>query len=216
MTGARGMVPGPAAGVRIDHLVIAARDLDEGVAWLEARLGVTMEGGGRHAAMGTHNRLLSLGEVYLEVIAPDPDAPRPAHPRWFDLDNHRGGPRLAAWVLRCDDLDAGLALAPPGSGAPMALARGDLRWRMAVPADGRLPFDGVFPALIEWEGQGHPAPRLSDAGLRLRCLRLRHPRAAELAGALGRLTADPGLIVEDGAAGLTAELDCPSGPVVLA
>jgi hypothetical protein len=34
----------------------------------------------------------------------------------------------------------------PGTGIPVDLARGDYRWRMAVPADGRLPFDSLpFP-----------------------------------------------------------------------
>ena len=68
--------------------------------------------GGKHAHMGTHNRLLSLGDLYLEVIAPDPEAPRPAWPRWFDLDNFDGPPRLTNWICRSDDLDDDLGLAP--------------------------------------------------------------------------------------------------------
>jgi hypothetical protein len=37
--------------------------------------------------MGTHNRLLKLGEgFYLELIAIDPQAPPPGRPRWFGLD----------------------------------------------------------------------------------------------------------------------------------
>ena len=35
--------------VAVDHLVIAAATLDEGVAWCEATLGVTPGPGGRHA-----------------------------------------------------------------------------------------------------------------------------------------------------------------------
>jgi hypothetical protein len=59
----------------LDHLVVAARTLEEGAAWVTGRLGVSMAPGGKHALMGTHNRLLSLGaRAYLEVIAIDPDA----------------------------------------------------------------------------------------------------------------------------------------------
>lgn len=37
----------------LDHLVIAARNLEEGRAWLEGRLGVSMQPGGEHASFGT-------------------------------------------------------------------------------------------------------------------------------------------------------------------
>ena len=66
----------------LDHLVVAARDLETGAAWLEERLGARLSAGGRHADMGTHNRLLRLGERrYLELIAIDPAGPPPARPR---------------------------------------------------------------------------------------------------------------------------------------
>lgn len=204
-------------GAVLDHLAVAAADLAAGVAHVEAALGVPTVPGGQHAAMGTHNRLLSLGlDTYLEAIAIDPAAQPPGRTRWFDLDNFEGGPRLSNWVLRCENLNAALALSPPGTGVPMALARGDLRWSMAVPEDGRLPFDGVFPALIEWEGAAHPAPRLPDTGLRLRRLILRHPQPEALQAALARLTDDPRIAVEPGAPGLAAEIDTPAGPRLLA
>lgn len=50
----------------LDHLVVAARTLEEGARWLEARTGVPTAPGGRHALMGTHNRLLSPGAAALE------------------------------------------------------------------------------------------------------------------------------------------------------
>ena len=99
--------------IELDHLVIAARDLAEGAAWLESRLGVPMSGGGKHAAMGTHNRLLSLGpRCYIEVIAIDPEAPAPGRARWFDLDSPAmrerlaAGPALVTWAVRSDDIEA--------------------------------------------------------------------------------------------------------------
>lgn len=207
------------AGVALfDHLAIAAVDLDDGAAAIEAALGVPLQGGGKHAAMGTHNRLVSLGEgEYLEVIAIDPAAEGPGRPRWFALDGFSGAPRPRAWILRCDDLGAALARAPAGAGVPMGFRRDALTWRMAVPDSGVLPFDGVFPALIEWgQGVAHPAGRLPDRGVRLTGLTLRHPQADALRAALAPLVSDPRLCVQTGAPGIEAVFDTPSGRRVLA
>jgi hypothetical protein len=61
----------------IDHLVIGAASLEQGVAWCEATLGMAPGPGGVHAFMGTHNRLLRIdgpgfANTYLEIIAIDP------------------------------------------------------------------------------------------------------------------------------------------------
>jgi hypothetical protein len=177
--------------LRLDHLAVCATTLDAGVAAVEAALGLPLAPGGQHPHMATHNRLLHLGDVYLEVIAPDPAAPRPAWPRWFDLDRFAGPPRLANWVAASDDLDADIAAAPSGIGVPVALARGDLAWRMAVPADGILPFGGACPALIQWQGAAHPVQRLPDVGARLERLTIALPQAPALRGALAGRLADP-------------------------
>ena len=201
----------------LDHLAISARTLAEGTAAIEAALGVPLAPGGQHPHMATHNRLLSLGpDLYLEVIATDPAQPRPAWPRWFDLDRFTGPPRLTNWICRCDDLDAALATAPPGTGTPVALARGDFRWRMAVPDTGILPYDNTFPALIEWQGDAHPAPRLPDLGVRLIGLEIAHPDADGLRRALeGRLTdprlTDPRLTITAGPPALRARFSTPQG-----
>ena len=75
---------------RIDHLVVAAATLEQGADWCEKTLGVTPAPGGKHAGVGTHNRLLSIAgdgfaQAYLEIIALDPDAPPPQRPTWFGL-----------------------------------------------------------------------------------------------------------------------------------
>jgi hypothetical protein len=106
--------------LRIDHLAVVADRLDEGVALVERLFGVTMAGGGKHPLMGTHNRLLSLGDLYLEVIAVDPESPAPGRPRWFDMDRFAGPPRLTNWVAGCDDLVDEIELGPPGIGQAVA------------------------------------------------------------------------------------------------
>lgn len=195
----------------LDHLAISCGRLEDGAAALETALGLPLAPGGQHPHMATHNRLLSLGpDLYLEVIAADPSQPRPAWPRWFDLDRFRGPARLTNWICRSDDLVAALADAPPGSGTPQALQRGDFRWQMAVPGTGTLPFDNCFPALIRWEGQAHPAPLLPDHGARLIALHVTHPEAAALRQALRRLH-DPRVTIAEGPPGLRATITTPQG-----
>ncbi|WP_439000279.1 VOC family protein [Pseudomonas benzopyrenica] len=62
----------------LDHLVVVAPTLAAGALYIAQRLGLEMQPGGQHPRMGTHNLLLRLGDAYLEVIAPDPDAVPPA------------------------------------------------------------------------------------------------------------------------------------------
>jgi hypothetical protein len=196
--------------VWLDHLAVAAENLEAGRAAVEKQLGLRLQNGGRHAHFGTQNLLLGLeDDLYLEVIAVDPAAPAPAYPRWFDLDRFTGAPRLSNWICAVDDLDAAIAW-HPSAGAPVDLARGDLRWRMAVPEDGILPFDNRFPALIEWQAGGHPSERLPVSGARLERLVVAHPQAHVLRAELCDLDASR-VVFEPGAPALRAEIATPHG-----
>ena len=152
---------------------MAARTLDEGAAWVEAKLGVAPVPGGKHPVMGTHNRLLFIGPGnFLEVLAIDPDAPAPGRPRWFDLDDPAMTARLARsptlihWVERTTDIEASLR-DYAHTVEVLSLTRGDYRWRIGVPRDGKLPAGGALPTLIQWQGKLHPADALPDTGVRL-------------------------------------------------
>src|SRR5450830_698760 len=103
----------------IDHITVTAPTLEAGAEFVRQALGIVPQAGGEHPRMGTHNLLLRLGDsAFLEVIAPNPVAPRPDRPRWFGLDHPAvlREPRLATWVARTDDLRAWPAdvLAPLG------------------------------------------------------------------------------------------------------
>lgn len=208
--------------IRFDHLVVAARELAEGVAWVESRLGVVMGAGGRHDLMGTHNRLLSLGPGrFLEVIAIDPDAPPPMRSRWFELDRSairtrlESGPTLVTWVARTDDIDAAIATGAFGAPQVLALARGDFRWRIGVPPDGSLVHGGIAPTIIQWATR-HPADVLADSGCRLERLVLRGPQgeaALRRLRAAGLSPAEPIEAAGD-AAGLEACIHTPRGEII--
>lgn len=201
-----------------DHLAISAETLTAGVSFVENLLGVPLTRGGEHPQMGTHNQLLSLGpDFYLEVIAINPEAAAPDRARWFDLDNFTGAPRLTNWIARTGDMRASAENLPKGEWDVMNLQRGDLRWQMAVPVDGRLPFDGMFPALIKWQGTNHPARQLADRGCRLEKLLIIHPEGDQLQQVLGACMALKNITIQQGEEPrMVAEIGTPSGLKVLA
>lgn len=200
--------------LKLDHLAIAARDLGEGVEWVENALGVSLQPGGTHDYYGTHNRLLGLGDLYLEVIAPVPGVD-PGRPRWFGLDEFAGPPCIANWLCRADDLDAALRQLPAQAGEAVDLQRGDLRWRIAVPPDGGLPMEAGLPTVLQWQG-ARPQNRLSESGCRLRLLEIAHPDAAQIDAMLSGLLDDPRVVIADGPAPhLVATFETPDGLVTL-
>jgi hypothetical protein len=211
----------------LDHLVVAARTLEEGAAWCEATLGVVPGAGGKHPLMGTHNRLFSIASAtfpraYFEIIAIDPDAAPPRRARWFDLDTPAlqeavaREPQLIHWVARCDDLtgrigrwrsqgvDRGEVVA-----AERDTADGVLRWQISVRSDGARLFDGALPTLIAW-GERHPADAMPDSGAAIETLRV-----AGLPAAVAADCVVPGVAFAVNGPPLTAMLATPRGRVIL-
>jgi Glyoxalase-like domain len=184
--------------VVVDHLVIVAPSLEAGSEHVRAALGVTLQRGGEHAAMGTHNALLRLGDaLYLEVIAVNPDAPPPDRPRWFELDRHGAGAttRLATWVARTADIHAAASASPIPLGRIEPMTRGPLRWLVTVPEDGSLPTQGIAPTLIQWLNEPHPANRLADSGCALARLEGFHSEAERIGTMLRAIRFAGGLTV---------------------
>ena len=215
----------------VDHLVIAAHSLAQGVAWCEAELGVMPQAGGEHPLMGTHNRVLRVStpqfaRAYLEIIAIDPDARDPGRVRWFDLDHPalraavRKQPRLVHFVAECTNAPAGAqALAALGiDRGPLLAAQRDtpsglLQWKISVRDDGQRLFDGALPTLIEW-GNLHPAAFLPESGLALLALDASQPQPSDLQAANAAIGLE-GVTVQSGPSNLTATLQTPRGIVTL-
>lgn len=219
------------ARAQVDHLVVVAASLAQGVQWCEATLGITPGPGGVHALMGTHNRLLSIAtpefpRAYLEIIAINPGA-TPARPagarRWFDMDDAalqarvaQHGPQLVHFVasvpdaaeavqsLHGLDLDRGPLLA-----ASRPTAAGLLQWQISVRDDGQRLLDGCLPTLIQW-GATHPADAMAASGVTLLRLHASHPQAALLHKAYGAIGLDS-VTLTHGAPRLTATLQTPKG-----
>lgn len=175
----------------IDHVTIGAMALDEGVSYLKRQLGIDVPPGGKHPDMSTHNRVARIGDdLFLELIAIDPDVPPPLRRRWFALDEPAQRERLAVrprpvgWVVRIDDIETVLARSPVDLGPILTMSRGTRTWKLTVTNSGVQPFDGLMPAFIEWDAGPHPAVNMSEAGLTLEAVLLRHPSPRELGHAL--------------------------------
>jgi hypothetical protein len=211
---------------QLDHLVIAARDLEQGVAYLEQQLGITIPPGGEHPRMGTHNRLMRLGDsMFLEVIAVSPTLPPPEQPRWFGLDDPlvRASinlqPTLLTWVVNCDDIENLLQQAALPFGRLEEVSRGELNWYFGIPEDGRLLAGGMLPYLMQWQVESHPAQKMAELGCRLHRLHIHHPYPLWLISILESI--DAGDLVQihplftNHVPFLAAEIDTPAGRRVL-
>lgn len=199
--------------LKLDHITVVARSLEEGCTYIKDALGIDMPNGGAHPRMGTHNKLMSLGdEVFLELIAIDPDASAPDRPRWFNLDAFDDAPRLGTWVVGTDDIDATLAQLPPASGRANEITRGELTWLISIPDDGTMPLDGACPTLIEWPDGPHPASKMTDLGCRLTALTIEHPEAGTIQGLFGdRIDSDFITIIDGPEMKIRASIQTPSG-----
>lgn len=207
---------------KIDHFAIGAETLEQGMAALREKLGVSVPRGGKHDAMSTHNCVMQSGnESFLELIAIDPDAPDPGRTRWFTLDDPATQarlserPRALCWVVGTDDLDAVIAASPVDLGEVVLFTRGDRSWRLTVPKDGSLPMGGLLPAFIEWSPGPHPSSGQQDLNVSLDQVVLQHPDPEALHEVLRVLQVDHLAKVRQGPTALSFLLTGPAGNVLL-
>jgi hypothetical protein len=98
--------PGPRTAVRIDHVIVAAADLDAAAARLEAEHGLRAAGRGRHGGLGAHNRIVPLGGGSLEIlaVADSEEAARSQLGRALAARIAQTGEGLMAWAVAVDDV----------------------------------------------------------------------------------------------------------------
>lgn len=154
----------------VDHIVLATADVDAAAAEIEERLGLAASGGGRHEALGTRNRLVWLGDAYLELVGVF-DEER-ASRSWLGrpvLEALERDACFVGWAIAVDDLDKALRWAPQDAGLVGPIdgerRRPDgrvVRWRLARPE----PIGPVSPILIEHDvsaAEWTPAERTARA-----------------------------------------------------
>lgn len=208
----------------IDHLVLAGRDVAEGVADLARRSGVECAVGGKHDGWGTHNSLASLGTAFLEIIGVDPDQPEPDQPRPFGIDEMTddSGFRLVTAAIRPSAGQTAQQLVDiftahgfdPG---PLDEAGRDkpdgtrLTWHLTSPSV--LHLDGMVPFIIDWGDTPHPAES-TPAGLSIESVVVAHPNSVGLAALFDEIGLDVRVTGSDSPA-MGVTLNSPKGVVTL-
>ncbi len=201
----------------LDHLVWAARDLDQAVQQLYERSGVRALPGGQHPDLGTHNALARLGvRTYLEVLAPDPRLRAGTLARQLAA---LPAPALLMWAARTRNAAATAACArAEGYDATVVEGRRtgvdgeDLRWTNVFVS--RHGAGTLIPFFIQWHGARHPAARAPDE-MRLTSFSIETSRPESLRLVLSAL--DVKVAVKKAPRDrLVARIDSPRGPFELA
>ena len=185
---------------KIDHLIFAASTLESGMDAIENLLGIRPVIGGQHKGRGTHNALLAFGDIYFEVIAPDPAQPDVPKPLWMKI-NQATQPKLWTWAAGNSDLfeldkiakQNQILLGKIQSGTRTQTNGNILKWQLTEPILENE--NGIMPFFLNWEKTIHPSKTLPQTG-EILAFRAIHPNPEFIKKQLKKLGIN--LIVEKG------------------
>jgi hypothetical protein len=167
--------PDPTEHLRFDHVLLATSDLSRAAAMLQDRFGLASVEGGHHPGWGTANRIVPVGDAYLELltVADEAIARRSAFGRRV-TELRSQVLRPIGWAVRTASIDAiathnaltvddGSRTTPNGE---------SLHWRIAGLSEAMA--EPSLPFFIEWgEGTPHPSTATPNPGVALARLELR-------------------------------------------
>ena len=145
------------ANFKIDHFVFGANTLSEGSNTIKKILNEDLSEINTHETMGTHNRVISLGSNYLEIIALDPQNKNANSNTWFNLSDkiYREKflkiPKLISFVISSDDLSSSIFFEKE-----FFVSRNKYKWFFKKPNFEYLNKNNfintnLFPSLINWQ-----------------------------------------------------------------
>jgi Glyoxalase-like domain len=145
--------------IELDHVILATPDLDGSAQRLESEHRLPSAPGGRHAGLGTENRIVPLGDAYVELLGVADRDEAAANPfgSWL-LAQVADGEAWIGWSVRTDDLE-GVCARLGLEAQAMSRSRPDgfeLRWRVAGLA--RARDDPSLPFFISWDVPGEDLP----------------------------------------------------------
>jgi hypothetical protein len=200
---------GPIVLLGIDHFIVVVPNPDDASAELERGIGIRAAGGGRHESYGSFNRLVWLGDSYIELLAiSDPSL---AERAWFGphalrvLERSGGG--YVGLALATDDVESdtrtvrerGSALGEPDAGERARPDGRMVRWRVATAAKADPELGHMF--LIEHDAESAEwtqaertdrAGQVHPLGGPVRLLRVELP-VSDMQASTNRLHRDLGL-----------------------
>lgn len=205
----------------LDHIVLAAQDVQAAVEEIAAATGVRAELGGRFEGRGVYNHLLALQDgAYLEIIGPDPQ--QAGHEGALPFGMHlTEETKVAHWCAKAgakieqrvaSAREAGYDL---GAVQPLGRVLADgtrLDWRLSI---GGWPplMGGLVPFLIDWGDALHPS-ETAVKGCTLVDFHAEHPDPESVQAGLAAVGVE--LRVERGdEAALFATLEGPGGRITL-
>lgn len=145
----------------LDHIIIGVRDLDAAAATFRDKLGLVPGGGGIHPVGGTANRIIVIGDTYLELIAID----RPDEAQESIRQRLAKGEGYLNFVLSSSNIEAdsqamrqrGVALIGP---TPGSLRSADGRSRSWTRANVERPdLTQRYPFIIQHDSAGEERRR---------------------------------------------------------
>ena len=145
------------ANFKIDHFVFGAKTLNEGSKVIKNILNEDLSEINVHETMGTHNRVISLGSCYLEVISLDPKNQNANNNTWFNLsdENYRENflriPKLISFVISSQELNSSIFFEKE-----FLVSRNKYKWFFRKPNFNYLKKNNfrninLFPSLINWK-----------------------------------------------------------------
>lgn len=202
---------------QFDHLVVAVRSLDEGVAEFERLTGVKAGVGGQHPGRGTENALVSFGGgKYLEIIAPQAGATlSPRDQGMLKLDQLR----IIGWAVSVTDVDqavaalktARFAATTPQPGSRVTPAGEKLEWTTFGLANEPIL---MAPFFIKWGAATKHPSTTAPGGCEMPELKITDPASDRLSTALSALGMS-GVTYAKGTLRIVATIRCGSKTATL-
>ena len=201
-----------------DHFLLGCSSLEAGIQFMKDKTGIEAVKGGKHPHIGTHNALLSLGEkVYLEIIAPDPEAKSLIEEYAFLKEMN--APTLFMWAAHTDKMDdllkriqeAGYKNSGISPGSRQRADGSVLKWRSLSVETG---INSVVPFFIEWDSSSKHPSIDSPKGCSIDSFEIEYPEPEKLKTVFTQLQID--IPVKKGIkASLQLKINSPKGTVSL-
>ena len=145
------------ANFKIDHFVFGANTLSEGSNTIKKILNEDLSEINTHESLGTHNRVISLGSNYLEIIALDPKNQNANNNTWFNLsdkiyrEKFLKTPKLISFVISSEKFNCSIFFEKE-----FLVSRNKYKWFFKKPNfeylnKNNFTNTNLFPSLINWQ-----------------------------------------------------------------